>query len=574
MKKGAIEFSTATVIVIILSVVAIGAGMILIKNILTVTELPVFQKGMPPFFAMSVYPEKGQIGTVFRINLELANKSGIYLIDARINQIGRIIKTIPLYDDGSHGDLQKEDGIYSNIWDSKTEAEGVYNIDIIINPSESQLEYKNSSALKIFKDNCEPLIYNGDPANKIDVAILPYGYSDLKQFRQDALQWITKGVLMYEPFMQNKEKLNFYIINQQNDFSCKRDESTRTLIYCDDSKIEKQASQCPSDQIIVILNDAEFCGTASSYVRACNGWNLRQVATHEFGHTFGGLGDEYSYSSAYPEYKAVAAAYPNCDNEGCGKWSSYEPGCFAGCGVDDLYRPTRDSCIMKKYTDVFCPVCKKHLEGLFSNYKSGEAQLLAAPPAEKTYLVDLDYASGNLSFKNVYATNSMAPDRKIKRGDYSARIVSFDGKELYSFNFELPNVLFFPPPQNENSSANSAKILDKIEWTILAPQFDNASRLDIYDKEKRVLAIDIGYLSNSCGNGKCEAHESAAECSQDCKPDIKDDLCNYAKDEICDPDCRSIDPDCRKINWLFVALIAVSLISILVIILSARSKKP
>jgi hypothetical protein len=571
--KGAIALSTSTAIIIILSVVALGSGMLLVNNILTITNIPQFQSGMPPFFQASVYPENGQIGTEFRINLELTNKSGIYRIDSRIMNFGRIIKTIPLYDDGSHGDSNPDDGIYANTWNSEGMEEGIYSVDIIANPSENQAVYANATTIKIFRQNCEPLIYNGNPSDKIDIAIVPYGYSDLKQFRQDALQWITQGLMTYEPFASNINKFNFYIVNQQNDFSCNRDESTRTLMYCEDSKVEKQASQCPADQIIVILNDAEFCGTASSYARACNGWNLRQVLTHEFGHTFGGLGDEYSYASAYPAYQAIASTYPNCDIEGCTKWASIGSGCFKGCGVDSLYRPTKDNCLMKKYTDIFCPVCRDHITSLLNNYQPGTPQLLAAPPAEKTYLIDLDYDKGNLTFKNAYVTKSIAPDRKItKKSDYTGRLVSFDGREIYSFDFELPNVLFFPPPQNENEPGPPPIILDKVDWTILAPQSDNASKLDIYDKNKKILSIDLGYLSNSCGDGKCEAHESAVECAQDCKPDIKDNLCNYAKDGVCDPDCSQVDPDCRSINILLIVLIGISIASIAIIIIASQIK--
>ncbi|MEM2956526.1 MAG: M64 family metallopeptidase [Candidatus Pacearchaeota archaeon] len=575
MKKGMITFSLATLIIIIMSTIAIGSGIILVKNIFTATELPALQKDIPQFFKFTTFPEKGQIGTVFKLNLELVNKTGIYLIEARISKSGSIIKNVPLYDDGDHGDLLKDDGIYAGIWDSENEQEGIYSISVIINPSEKQIVYENVSSVKIFKQNCEPLIYNGNPDDKVDVVIVPYGYSDLKAFKQDALQWITKGLLTYEPFASNKEKFNFYIINQASDFSCERDNKVKTLIYCNDIKVERFASQCPSDQIVVILNEAEFCGTASFYVKACNGWNLRQVATHEFGHTFGGLGDEYSYSSSYPQYTAVAAVYPNCDIEGCRKWQDIYPGCFKGCGVDELYRPTRENCIMKRYVDIFCPVCRKHIEKLLENYKSGNEILQAAPPTEKTYLIDLKYDLGKLTFKDIYVTKSKAPDRKIlRKTDYTGKIISFDGKEIYSFNFELPNMLFLPPPRDENETAASPIVLQKIEWSVLVPQFDNASKLEIYDsKQKKLFTVDIGYLSNSCGNEKCETHESAFECPKDCKENVKDDICSYVKNNICDSDCPEIDPDCRGMNWTLIGLIAISLISIIIILTLTQVKK-
>jgi len=573
-KHGQIGFSAATTIIVILSIVIIGAGFVLVNNMLKSTELPAFQKSMPQFFKISSFPEKGQIGTVFRINLELTNKTGVYHIDAKITNAGKIISTIALYDDGSHGDSSAGDGIYANTWDSSGNSEGVYDLNIIINPSDKQIEYEKVASLNIFKEKCESLIYNGDPAEKVDVAIVPYGYSNLDDFRQDALNWITKGLLNYEPFKSEKDKFNFYIVNQKSDFLCNRDNATRTLMYCDDIAVERTASQCPSDEIVVILDDKEFCGTASSYAKACNGWNLRQVATHEFGHSFAGLGDEYSYGSAYPQYKIIAEDYPNCDVDGCKKWQNINNiGCYGGCGSDELFRATKENCIMKKYVDTFCPVCENHIEYILENYEKGEIQNLAAMPAEKIYLVDLKYEKGNLSFKDVYATSGTAPDRKIKeKADYTAKLMSFDNKVIYSFDFALPNILHLPPPQNENESSIGSVILDKLEWTIPAKQSDKASKLDIYDSQKKLLSIDVGYFSNSCGDGKCEKHESALECPSDCKENIKDDLCNYEKNGICDPDCKNVDPDCKKENWILAGLIAVSVILIIAIVMIGRRK--
>jgi len=572
-RKGAIDFSTASVVIIILSIIAIISGFLLIKDMLKVTELPALGKA-PEFFQISTFPEKGQTGTVFKINLDLMNNTDIYRIDTQIALSGNTVATIPLYDDGNHGDGAANDGKYSNVWDSRLSKEGVYDINVIINPSEKQVEYLNASKLKVFKSACEPLIYHGDPSDKIDVAILSYGYSDMNQFRQDALSWINKGLLTYEPFKSNSRKINFYIINQPADFKCERDKETRTIVYCNDEIVQRQASQCPADNIVVILNDAEFCGTASFYAKACNGWNLRQVATHEFGHVFGGLGDEYSYSSIYPNYKAEISEYPNCDVTPCIKWSNISRGCFKGCGVDYMYRPTSDDCIMKRYTNKFCDVCVDSLKKQLDNYKSGISQQLAAPPAEKTYLVSLSYDRGNLSFNNVYATESMAPDRKYNLGkDYTAKIVSFSGQTLYSFDFSVPNTIFPPPPINETDKAPSPIVLENLSWIVFAPQFDDASKLEVYDQKKMLFSADIGYLSDSCGNRKCEKHESYTSCPADCKANIRDGICDYIRNNICDPDCPNIDPDCSKINWTFAGIMAASIMLIIILLISITKKK-
>ena len=247
--KGQITFSLATLIIVVLSIVSIGSGIMIVNKLTKAVELPALGK-MPQFFHLASYPDKGQIGTIFRINLELTNKTGLYLIDAKITKLGSPVKTIPLYDDGSHGDAKMGDGIYANTWDSEKEQEGVYGIDVIINPSENQMVYENVSTIKIFQPACEPLIYNGNPSDKVDVAILAYGYTDMNKFKQDALKWINTGLLTYEPFKSNSGKFNFYAIEQQAAFSCTKQ---GTIVYCDNEKVRQQASQCPADQIIVLM---------------------------------------------------------------------------------------------------------------------------------------------------------------------------------------------------------------------------------------------------------------------------------------------------------------------------------
>ena len=149
--KKAMAFSITTIVVIIFSLVILGSGIILIKNIAQASALPAFNQNTPIFFRVYPFPDKGQLGTVFQINLELTNNTGIYRIDAKIMEFGRIVKTIPLYDDGAHGDNRSGDGIYANIWDSSGEKAGIYDVGVVINPSENkQLEYSNITSVKIY----------------------------------------------------------------------------------------------------------------------------------------------------------------------------------------------------------------------------------------------------------------------------------------------------------------------------------------------------------------------------------------------------------------------------------------
>jgi len=121
---------------------------------------------------------------------------------------------------------------------------------------------------------------------------------------------------------------------------------------------------------------------------------LAEVATHEMGHAFGVLGDEYNTSTdvcqvfeltaLFPNFSLMPATqqdipwapwvtlgppYPNSESQG----SASDIGCFVPgpgggkCCVNDdcgqgytVCRPTK-TCKMKTNTGKFCPVCKDHL---------------------------------------------------------------------------------------------------------------------------------------------------------------------------------------------------------------------
>ncbi|MBU2523508.1 MAG: M64 family metallopeptidase [Nanoarchaeota archaeon] len=579
--KRGLEFSITTLVVVTLSIVIIILGTLLVTSLKV--EFPEIEKGMPQFFVTSVSPENAESGTLFKIKVDAKNNSVVVLMKARIMKNGQKIQEIQFYDDGSHGDSRQGDGIYSGFFDSKGQKEGVYSIDIIINPGESEAIYLDSSKFSIFNNQCIPLIYNGDSDNKLDVAILPSGYTDFSKFKSDALRFIDasgskNGLLSFEPFKSNRENFNFYIVNSTEDLECNKNcQGIPSLVCCNDEKVSKTASQCPTDKILVFLDTKDFCGTASYYARACNGWNLGEVAVHEFGHAFGGLGDEYDYQKAYPTYRIYKAVYPNCDSSSqCPKWKSYWDGCVQGCGITESFRPTQKDCLMYTYTTQFCEVCQKTLSTLLDNYKISTLEALApAPLPDSSYTIDLSYDKGNLRDKLVYVTPEKSPDRKaLSRTDYVAKIVSFDNKSLYAFKFEMPRLLFPAPPRYPNETSYSPIVQDTFDHTLMAPYFENAKSIEVYDlQNQKVLSIDVAYLAKTCGNNICEEHETSIDCLKDCRADIRDNLCTYAKDGVCDPDCINLDSDCKKIDTKLIFMIIGSLVLLIIFLIVGRSSK-
>jgi hypothetical protein len=215
-------------------------------------------------------------------------------------------------------------------------------------------------------DRCITLVNNGDPSTKLDVLYIgdDYTQADLITFANDVTRF-KNGLLSYEPFASQSNKINFYRIDNINDLGCSYNCAGGQSICCDMPKINQESVYCPHDQIIVIVNNNQYGGYA--YFNIGPAYSYRgdsKVGVHEFGHSFGGLHDEYSFgrtSGSTPENRA------NCawDNV-CSEWSDLigveGVGCFQTCGYTDWYRPIQYNTMMLDLGGDFNPVGKRALE--------------------------------------------------------------------------------------------------------------------------------------------------------------------------------------------------------------------
>lgn len=93
------------------------------------------------------------------------------------------------------------------------------------------------------------------------------------------------------------------------------------LLCCNTAKSQDIANLClplsATRQIIVIHNDPRYGGAgyvSSNIATTTTNADGPKVAQHELGHSLFNLGDEYTYGSAEDDM-------PNCDSEGCSKWT-------------------------------------------------------------------------------------------------------------------------------------------------------------------------------------------------------------------------------------------------------------
>jgi hypothetical protein len=163
----------------------------------------------------------------------------------------------------------------------------------------------------------------------------------------------------------------------------------------DYKSVRDLAANAPYDQIYLLVNSTKYGGgSIYNFYSICVNNNRAEeyIFTHEFGHGFASLADEYYESTtAYEDFyaKDVEPADPNITTlvDFDKKWKDLvdkdtpiptpaddkyknKVGAFEGGGYVDkgIYRPRFD-CTMKSISvNNFCPVCKRAIEKMIQYY--------------------------------------------------------------------------------------------------------------------------------------------------------------------------------------------------------------
>lgn len=271
----------------------------------------------------------------------------------------------------------------------------------------------------------------GDPEHTIDIAMLAEGYrpEEMDSFINHASR-IANEILSYEPYASNKDKFNFVAVmtpSRESGVSVPlksrwRDTafgshystfySSRYLTTPHVQKLHDSLSGIPYEHIIILVNTTEYGGGGiyNSYqIAAANHPLTLPVAVHEFGHSFGGLADEYFYAGeedeTYPldiepwepnittlvDFKSkwedmvdpgtpiptpwteenlsrdekMKMAAENKDEPKVEVIGAYEGGGYKPKGI---YRPVETCRMRDNYHPAFCPVCEKALTKLIEFY--------------------------------------------------------------------------------------------------------------------------------------------------------------------------------------------------------------
>lgn len=257
---------------------------------------------------------------------------------------------------------------------------------------------------------------SGEESNCIDVAILAEGYTEgeMDVFYQDA-ERTCESLFSHEPFRSMKNKFNIVAVaspSTDSGVSVPREKqwkqtavhshfdtfySDRYLTTSRVKSIHNSLAGIPYEHIIILANTDVYGGGGiyNSYtLTTAHHPMFKPVVVHEFGHSFGGLADEYFYeddvmTDTYPLHVEPWEQNITTRVNFASKWENmlssdtpiptptkvrknYPVGVYEGGGYSakGIYRPSFDCRMKTNGYPEFCPVCQRALQRMIEFYVS------------------------------------------------------------------------------------------------------------------------------------------------------------------------------------------------------------
>ena len=275
---------------------------------------------------------------------------------------------------------------------------------------------------------------NGQPdiTSCIDLAIIAEGYSheEMEKFYTDSRR-VVDALFAHEPFTSMKSRFNIVAVAtespksgpsiphvglwRQTPAGVHYDTfySNRYLMTSEMHRIYDLLSGIPFEHIIVLVNSSTYGGGGiynQLTVTTSDHPTFRPVLVHEFGHAYGGLGDEYFYDDGYetmypddtepwepnlttlvdfqskwadmvPEGTPIPTPRPKPSEKKRGKKLTereqlniltQQVGVFEGGGYQSkgVFRPAQECRMKVNEVENFCPVCSRALVRITDFYTS------------------------------------------------------------------------------------------------------------------------------------------------------------------------------------------------------------
>ena len=262
----------------------------------------------------------------------------------------------------------------------------------------------------------ETLQQANDTSRCIHIAFVAEGYTnaEMDTYIKDAKD-ATEAIFAHEPFKSARDRFNIIAVKSVSNESGTSEPSkgiwkdtslsshfdtfysNRYLTTLNLATLHDRLAGTPYEHIIILVNTDEYGGGGilNSYVLSMTHHPMfKPVVVHEFGHSFGGLADEYAYDfEQIPMYPHDVEPWePNITtrHDFHGKWEkliqpgtpiptpesdnpdtiSSKIGLFEGAGysMKGVYRGMQDCRMRTNENPEFCTICRNALQRLIDFY--------------------------------------------------------------------------------------------------------------------------------------------------------------------------------------------------------------
>ena len=280
-----------------------------------------------------------------------------------------------------------------------------------INPADILIRDRSSEQVTSWKY----VRQGGDSRDCIDVAIVAEGFAadQMPEFLAMCDSSIA-ALTAHEPYASMIDRFNFVAVmplSRQNGISIPHRNlwfdtalsshydtfyTQRYLTIPSPARLYDICTGIPFEHFLILANTEEYGGGGifNSYTIASarSPRSKLEVIVHEFGHSFGGLGDEYyyddQYETMYPsdtepwepnlttlvdfgsKWQDMLAPGTAIPTKPDGRDLTTKVGVYEGGGYQSrgVYRPTQDCRMKINEVHEFCPVCQRAIRRLISFY--------------------------------------------------------------------------------------------------------------------------------------------------------------------------------------------------------------
>ncbi|MCD8293543.1 MAG: IgA Peptidase M64 [Prevotellaceae bacterium] len=258
------------------------------------------------------------------------------------------------------------------------------------------------------------ILKSGDSKDCIDIAFLAEGYTEdeMDIFYKDA-EDATESLFSHEPYTSMRDRFNIVAVaspSKDSGVSIPKDNiwkqtafgshfstfySDRYLTTTNVKQINDALAGIPYEHIIILANSEVYGGGGvynSFTLSTAHNALTRPVIVHEFGHSFGGLADEYAYeddvtTDSYPLDVEPWEQNITTQVDFAGKWADlvapgtpnptpvemaeqYPVGLYEGASysLKGMYRPSFDCRMRSNVIPNFCPVCERAIRKIIEFY--------------------------------------------------------------------------------------------------------------------------------------------------------------------------------------------------------------